>query len=144
MPTLVAEGFALYRQVSQYVQHMARSGRVIAVFWQINRQCVCHCVGGHCTRDEHRTIVQRDDVRRAALRLIRRKLARNRRQKVVGRDDPFKMPIFIMDQQHRHIGRTQDFECVHGVKLIRNDFSPTHQPADIEAFAANLRSNYVA
>jgi hypothetical protein len=62
-------------------------------------------IGRHLARDQQRPVLAHHHARRVARLGIRRELARDRREQIGGRDDAFEMPIFVMDQPHRHFGR---------------------------------------
>ena len=49
-----------------------------------------------------------------------------------------------MDKQHRYLGRTQNFERIHRIQLIRNNLRFAHQRPDIERLAADLRRHNIA
>ncbi len=115
-------------------KHEARNGRVAAFLRQSDQaELGGQFVHRHGTRDQPGAVGALDGVRLLALGL---ESADDGFEHVGGRDEPFEMAVFVMDERDGNVGFLQDAEGVERVHGFRDDRHLADVGADVERRAS--------
>jgi uncharacterized protein YcfJ len=121
------EAFADLGQMLQHRQGETGDGGIIPVLGQLDAEPIGQHVGGNRARNPPAAVVALDQGWIGVDVHVGDELAGQSGEQVERRHQTFKMPIFVVDEGHRHLGIAEHIEGVHRVHLVGHDRRRTRQ-----------------